>query len=268
MTEAGSGSKIANFQPKTIEKPSTTPAGVEVKSFRPQQLRGEVKNNYQQITQQFGNLASTDPKSNPQFKLHPESKKHLGIDQEERSHLEGVVQSEVETRMRALQDRAYAEGFQKGLADGEEKAKSGFTEKMQPLFDQFTLLLEEFEGIKGKLYLANESFLVQMIFNIAKQILLQDLKKDQDYIKRLTSEIIEKVGAKDQVRVKISRADFANIESVRDFLKTQFPELKNLYIEASDELELGGCKVETDLSRVNASVETQLNAIQVALGGA
>jgi flagellar assembly protein FliH len=264
----GNGSKIAQFQPKTLEKPSTMPAGVEVKSFRPQQFRGDGKNDYQQVKQQFGSLASTDPQSNPQFKLHPESKKHLGIDQEERTHLESIVQVEVESRMQALQKKAYADGFQKGLSDGETKAKQDFTETMQPLFDQFVNLLKEFDGMKAELYQANESVLVQIIFNIGKQVLLQDLKEDADYIKRLSSQIIEKVGVKEQVRMKVSRADFANVESVREFLKTQFPELKNLQIEPSDELELGGCKVETDLSRVNASVETQLKAIETSLGGA
>jgi flagellar biosynthesis/type III secretory pathway protein FliH len=31
---------------------------------------------------------------------------------------------------------------------------------------------------------------------------------------------------------------------------------------------LGGCKVETDLSRINASVENQLQSIEAALGEA
>jgi flagellar assembly protein FliH len=267
MADLTNGSKITPFQPKTLEKP-TTLNGVEVKSFRPQQLGASNKPAYEQVKQQFGSLASTDPKSNSQFKLHPESKKHLGIDQEERTHLESVVQIEVDARMAALQKKAHAEGFAQGQQEGQAQAATDFAAEMQPMHDQFLALLNEFDGLKQELYHANESVLVQMIFNIGKQVLLQDLKTDPEYVKRLTAQMIEKVGVKEQVRIQVSRADYANVEAIRDFLKAQFPDLKNVQLEASDALELGGCKVETDLSRINASVETQLKAIESALGEA
>jgi flagellar biosynthesis/type III secretory pathway protein FliH len=38
-------------------------------------------------------------------------------------------------------------------------------------------------------------------------------------------------------------------------------------IDVSDDLRLGGVKIETDLSRVNASVEEQIKSIEAALMG-
>jgi flagellar biosynthesis/type III secretory pathway protein FliH len=98
--------------------------------------------------------------------------------------------------------------------------------------------------------------------------MLRELTTDREYVKRLALHVVEKIGAKDHVRIRISRQDAALLDELKEHLKVQMPDLKNLHIEAVDDLPLGGCKVETDLSRMNASVETQLGAIEKALGEA
>jgi len=122
--------------------------------------------------------------------------------------------------------------------------------------------------LKKELYSANESFLISLVFQVGKQVLLRELQTDRDYVKRLTAHVVEKVGAKDHVRIRVGRQDAEMMEQIKEHLKLQLPDLKNVQIEASDDLPLGGCKVETDLSRMNASVETQMAAIEKALGEA
>ena len=240
--------------------------GVEIKSFRPKSLTGEVVNNYSQVKEKFGSLANTDPKSNSHFNLHPAAKKNLGIDAEERSHLEDLVNAEVEKKLSEIRTQAFEEGFEKGRGEGKEKAEGEYFAIVQPLFEQFSNLLLAFDQVKQDVYLANEHFLIQLIYSIGKQVILDELKVDPNYVKRLAQQIVEKLGAKENIRIRINRQDYANVEQLREFLKAQFPDLKNVQIDPSDDLILGGCKIETDLSRVNASVEAQLNSIQNALG--
>jgi flagellar assembly protein FliH len=240
---------------------------VEIKSFKPRSLNGEVVNDYKQVKEKFGNLAATDPKSNAHFSLHPDSKKGLGIEAEEKSHLEDLVSIEVESRLELLKEQAYQDGFEKGRDEGALKASAQFFEIVQPQFEQFSALLHSLDQVKNEVYVANEQMLIQMIFQISKHILLDELKVDREYVKRITSQIIEKLGAKENIRLKVNRDDYANLEQLRDFLKTHFPDLKNVQIDPSDDLVLGGVKVETDLSRINASVEAQLKSVQAALSG-
>jgi flagellar biosynthesis/type III secretory pathway protein FliH len=139
---------------------------------------------------------------------------------------------------------------------------------MAPLEDRFASLIAEFEEVKKELHAANESFLISLVFQVGKQILLKELRTDREYVKRITSHVVEKLGAKDHVRIRIGRQDAEMLEQIKDHLKVQLPDLKNIQIEVTDDLPMGGCKVETDLSRMNASVETQLAAIEKALGEA
>ncbi len=241
-------------------------SGVEVKSFKPRSLNGEVVNDYGKVKEKFGSLANTDPQSNPHFSMHPASKKGLGVEAEEMSHLESRINVEVEERISELRNKAIQEGFEQGRQEGKAEAEAAFAESVKPLYEQFAKLVTEFEGLKEDLYRANEQFLVQLIFQIGKQVVLDDLKVNRDYVKRLAAQLVEKTGAKENIRIKVSREDFENVEQIREYLKAQFPDLKNVQIDPSEDLLLGGCKIETDLSRMNASVESQFRAIQAAIG--
>lgn len=249
--------KIEPFKPQNLE------AGVSIQPFRPKSFTNEAIN------------AKAHPSMNQEvrgnksgFALHPASKKLLGVEDAENNEIEEAVNAEVQSRLQQLRDQAYQEGFDKGMTDGKAQAEVEFLSSIKPLYDQFQALCTEYDQIKHDLYVANEQFLVQLMFQFGKHILLKELSTDPEYIKRIASLMIEKIGAKDHVKLKISRQDFANMEQVRDYLKGQFPDLKNIQIEVSDDLVLGGCKVETDLARINASVETQLKSIEKSLSEA
>ncbi len=261
MSDSNENPSANSYKPNKL-----TSGAVEIKAFKPRALTGEVANDYEQVKKQFGTLANTDVNANSHFNLHPAAKRLLGVEQEERSHVEGMVRAEVDERLARLSEEAYAKGFEQGRVEGQGSAEKEYLERVQPMQDQFSTLIAQFDEIKKDLYVANEAFLIQLVFQVSKQILLKELTTDREYVKRLLGHVVEKMGAKDNIRIKISRQDFENLEQIKDHLKALIPDLKNIQIEASDELLLGGCKVETDLSRVNASVETQLSSVEKALG--
>lgn len=239
---------------------------MEVKSFQPKALKGTVVNDYETTKKKFGTVAMTDVTADPRFSLHPASRKGLGIETEEHRHLEGRINEEVERRLADLREAARAEGFEQGRGEGEALVMKELTEKTQPVFDHFQKVVAEFEGAKEEIYHANEDFLIQLVFQVAKQVILREVKTDHEYVKNLCVQLVEKIGAKDHVKIKIGKDDFDQIETIREHLKQQFVDLKNIQIDVSEEFTSGGCKVETDLARINASVETQLQLISQALG--
>ena len=188
------------------------------------------------------------------------------MENEEHQHLESRIVQEVEKRISELRVKAIAEGFAQGQSEGQKMALEAFNLKADPVFQQFLQILADFEGSKDEIFKANEQFLIQLVFQVAKQVTLKEIKTDPEYVKNLCSMLVEKIGAKDHVKIKIGTNDFAQVEAIRDYLKQKFIELKNIQIDVTDEFVNGGCKVETDLARINASVDTQLNLINQALG--
>ena len=253
--------QIKPFQPRGLEEPKDANR-MTIKSFTPNKLNaGEIKD-YSQKKQTFGSFAATDEKANSKFSLHPDSKKYLGVEEEERSHLETMIRQEVEDRVAKMKDQAYAEGFKKGVEEGNAEAQQKLLGQIQPLGENFAALLDSFEKMKEEMYCANERILIQLIFNVARQVLLKDLKEDPEYLKRLCTQMIEKIGIRDHLKIKISKTDLEGIDQLKEYLKAQYTDLKNVKIETSDEVQLGGCKIETNLMWINASVESQLKAIE------
>ena len=253
--------KVQAFQPKSLDV-----GRIEVKAFQPRSFGGgPAKQDYANFKSEYGSLANTDPESSTHFALFPESKKLLGIDRAERTHVEGLIRAEVEAQVEALRAQAYQEAYEKGLVEGHEKARVDFAAEMTPVYESFQNWLKQCDEIKHEFYVANEKAMIQMLMQAGRYVILRELKTDTDYIKRLCSEVIDKVGAKDYVRIQLNSEDFARMEEIRDFLKVEFPDLKNMQFEVTDSLPLGGCKVETDLSRINASVETQLQSVRTTL---
>ena len=114
---------------------------VEIRSFKPPAFKSDFVSDYQEVKKRFGSLASTDPNSNGHFSLHPESKRNLGVEAEERSHLEDQVAKEVEIRMAELRKQAHEEGFSQGLKEGQVSAEEEFSAKLRPQFERFLQLL-------------------------------------------------------------------------------------------------------------------------------
>ena len=241
-------------------------SSVDVKPFQPRTLSGVTIHSYEKTKERFGNLAATDVAVDNRFNLHPAARKSLGIEKEESKHLEGKIAEEVEKRLAELREQARQEGFIQGKTEGEQFALEEFQKKTTPVYDRFVQVLNDFESSKDDIYHANEQFLIQLVFQVAKQVTLKEVKTDPEYVKNLCVLLVEKIGAKDHVKIKVGRDDFAQVEAIRDFLKAQFVDLKNIQIDVSDEFVNGGCKVETDLARINGSVDTQLRLINQTLG--
>lgn len=262
---------MSNFKQEKSSLPIGAPrdadsSSVEVKAFQPRSFSGGVVHTYEKVREQFGSLNIDEVDGESKFNLHPASRKSLGIENEEQRRLEVKIIEEVEKRMKVLGEQARAEGFSQGKIEGEKQALEEFKKETQPVFARFMEILNEFESAKNEVYFANEQFLIQLVFQVAKQVTLKEVKADPNYVKQLCALLVEKIGAKDHIKIKIGREDFNQVEAIRDYLKQQFVDLKNIQIDVSDEFANGGCKVETDLARINASVDTQLQLINQSLG--
>jgi flagellar biosynthesis/type III secretory pathway protein FliH len=262
---------MSNFKQEKSSLPIGAPrdadgSSVEVKAFQPRSFNSGVIHSYEKTKESFGSLSVDEVTSDSKFNLHPASRKTLGIENEEQRRLEVKIIEEVEKRMKVLGEQARAEGFAQGKIDGQKEALEQFKIETKPVFDRFVEILNEFESAKNDVFIANEQFLIQLVFQVAKQVTLKEVKADPNYVKQLCALLVEKIGAKDHIKIKIGHEDYAQVESIRDYLKQQFADLKNIQIDVSDEFVNGGCKVETDLARINASVDTQLQLINQSLG--
>lgn len=128
-------------------------------------------------------------------------------------------------------------------------------------------LLAAIENAKIEMFRANEMFLVNLVYRIAKIVLLKELSIDRNYIVRLAEDLIERLDVRDNIQIQIAPVDFENFARIKQVIEKKFGMMKNLNIEACDHIQSGGCFIKTEWNTIDASIETQLSGIYESLLG-
>lgn len=249
------------------------PFSASVRSFSAPDFHQQTHRSYPDVKARFGALAATDPdrsaksQKDRRFSLNELARGPLSVEEEERN----VIEEQVRTRIATLSDEVRQKGFQAGYADG---AKEGHAEAFEQFqkdaasrIQGFDQLLGELEAAKEDVFRANERFLIELVFRVSRMVVLQELKTDPQYVLRLTRDLIERVGVRENIRIRVNPKDKETIGMIKDNLDQIFGGLKNVNIEASSQVAGGGCLLDTEWNAIDASIETQLRGVYEALIG-
>lgn len=159
-----------------------------------------------------------------------------------------------------LQEEAYNEAFQQGLAEGREAGRGEVRAQVERLSGMFYDLAKPFEALDAEV----ERELLTLAMALARQIVRRELKSDPTQIIGIIREAIAAlpVSARD-VRVHLHPEDAA---IVRENLSPTENEGAWAIVE-DPVMARGGCQVATATSRIDARLETRLAAVLSELLG-
>ncbi len=269
----GPGTPLAKIKHKVVKV--HTGEAQEVRAFEFRALHEDGHGLYETTRKKFGPLASTDSDrrhgksvKDSRFELSTLARDPLAINQEE----DRVIQARVDSILKTVCGEAQAQAMRLGFDEGEKKGYQEAFQKFQAdcasMMENLDRLLGEFEGMREQIYRANERILMDMVYGVAKMLALKEIQADPGYVGRLASSIIEKIGTRDHIRISVSPSDLLTLKNIKTDLETRLGSLKNLSVEPSSQVVLGGCLIETEFNAIDASVESQLEAVREALLGA
>jgi flagellar assembly protein FliH len=184
----------------------------------------------------------------------------------------------------AMQKQAYEEAFAQGRAEGFEQGKAegfvegqmqgmdlgrkqGYEENLQLLQKQaaeFVLLMETLTEPFQKLDAAVEAELLSLVIAIAGQIIRREIKLDPGQIIGVIREAVKALPvASPRVTLTLHPED---AELVRTTLKLD-ESLQSWRLQESPVISRGGCTVETEMSKIDATVEKRLASVVAQLLG-
>ncbi|RZA07648.1 MAG: hypothetical protein EOP11_07120 [Proteobacteria bacterium] len=191
----------------------------------------------------------------------------LGVHERERQEAEARIQAELERRWEKMAEQAEVAGYTKGLEEGKAEAFKSELPRVAEKLSRFDSVLQEFDGYRAKIFAQNETFLMDLIAQVAGMVALKAVESDPEYIRRLVTTLLEQLATKDDLKIFLSEADFENVEMLRTSLQKEFGKLTNTSIESSPDIDVGGCKIETRFGVVDASVATQIENVMKTLKG-
>ncbi len=191
----------------------------------------------------------------------PETLEESGADQD-LSRSEDVPVEEVKPltldELEAIRQEAYNEGFSTGEKDGfhagqlkaRQEADAALAPKLASLEQLMTQLLEPIADQDRNL----EHAMATLVCQLSREVIQRDLLIDSSQIRQVLRDALKllPMGASN-VRIHINPQDFELVKALRERHEETWR-----IVEDSDLLP-GGCRIETEQSRIDASVETRLS---------
>ncbi|KAA3627642.1 MAG: flagellar assembly protein FliH [Proteobacteria bacterium] len=163
-------------------------------------------------------------------------------------------------KLEELQQRAYQEGFEQGRREGRDAGMAELRQQAQRLQGAFDLLSHPLEELDQ----AVEEQLLHLVTVVAQQMIRRELKANPGEIVAVVRECLALLPvASREVRVQLHPEDAA---LVRDALGQPGGE-RGWQIIEDPVITPGGCRVVTEMSRIDATVESRLIALVTSLLG-
>ncbi len=174
----------------------------------------------------------------------------------------GEAQRPVTARqLEEIQAQARQEGFELGRKEGREAGTQEFVERIQRLEQLITALDQPFEMLDASV----EQQLAQLAMIVARQLVRRELRTEPEQVIGVVRDALAALPVSARhVRLSLHPEDAA---LVREALSLQQGEASIQVVEDPVQAR-GGCRVLTESSQIDATVESRLNAIIAnTLGG-
>ncbi|BAN49731.1 flagellar assembly protein FliH [Metapseudomonas resinovorans] len=159
--------------------------------------------------------------------------------------------------LEAIRQDAYNEGFATGERDGfhagqlkaRQEAETALNARVAQLETLMGQLLEPIAEQDRQI----EESLIHLTSLITRQVIQRELRTDSSQIRHVLREALKllPMGASN-LRIHINPQDFEQVKALRERHEESWRILED------EALEPGGCRVETEHSRIDASIETRL----------
>lgn len=157
-------------------------------------------------------------------------------------------------------NEAFSRGRQEGAADVEAKLDS--------TLQAMTLALEEVNRLRESVSRNSSRDMLRMVMAISEQVIRHSLQVQPDAVLKIIENALQASVQADSYRIRVSPQDLELVKQQKPLFLASISGLKNISIDADSEITPGGCRVESELGSVDATIETQLEQIHKVLAGA
>lgn len=166
--------------------------------------------------------------------------------------------------LESIRQEAYNEGFAAGEKDGfrsttlkvRQEAEAALSVKLASLERLMGVLFDPIAEQDSQI----EKAMVGLVEHIARQVIQRELVLDSSHIESVMREALKLLSlGVGNVRLYINPQDFEQVKALRE----RHEETWRIVEDAA--LQPGGCRVETEHSRIDATVETRISQIMAKL---
>ncbi len=164
----------------------------------------------------------------------------------------------------ARSEKEIEEAYAKGRRDALDAAGNDLESAAQAL----ATAAEEISRLRDSLAKNSSQDMLRLVMTIAEQIIRREVSADPQVVLNIIENALQASVRSDQYRIRVNPDDLEQVLQQKPLFLASISGLKNLSIEADATVSRGGCRVDSELGEVDATIETQLESIQQALSEA
>lgn len=168
--------------------------------------------------------------------------------------------TEVAGNLPQLLEEAQARGRQEGLAIAEERFESTSRALAQAL--------EDVSRLRESLAQNGSQDMLRLVTAVAEQIVRRVIEVDSNVVLTIVENALQASVRADSYRICINPEDLEVVNAQKPLFLASISGLRNLSIETDAAISRGGCRVDSELGDVDATIESQIDAIRQALAEA
>jgi flagellar assembly protein FliH len=170
-----------------------------------------------------------------------------------------VPSAEIEAQLAALEREAFAKGY----ASGERAGVEAGTRRADAMLRRMAQTIEDISQLRKTMVHQTERQMVQLALLLAKRVVGRELALDVELVAAMAHVALERLGESGPATIRLNPEDYAALVVLRG----EAWEGAQVAITPDPALPRGGCVVDSEFGRVDASIEAQLGELSRALLG-
>lgn len=168
------------------------------------------------------------------------------------------IMERAETESRSLlsvsKENGYKEGYESGYLKGKNEAQS--------IIDEASEIKLFLDRRRESLYKETEEQILDLIMNISKKVIGQDLSQNKEALLSLINQGLQKCAFKDKLTLKISNLDFDFVNENKYRICKMVEGISDIDIVPDLSLSKGSCIIETLSGEINSGMDVQLEEVK------
>lgn len=190
--------------------------------------------------------------------------KSLEYQYETQSDIQGRLEKKIELLIKEAKDRAVLierEGYEKGFTEGEKEAFELGRKRTEAIVSNLSHALVDIDHYKERIFREAQEEIVRMVLTVCQKVISHEISTNKEVIINCVKEASKYVTDKSNIYIKVNPEILGCLGS----FKQDWPEfvegLDKVEIIGDQDIELGGCVIETALEIVDGRMEGKLEAI-------
>jgi len=159
---------------------------------------------------------------------------------------------------------AFAEAERQGLEHGKQRAYQEFCGQVAEHMRLLRVTLAQMAGAKEHVLRSMQGEIARMAMHIAKRVTSTEVVVTSDIVQNQITMALEKVKDREHISVHVHPEDLEQARAHKDAFARVLEAPKSFEIVSNTKVDRGGCIIETNQGNVDARIETQLAALEIA----